>query len=86
MRRARVYNDIMHLWITRRTAAGDVIGPPQPCYLRNAIEAIPGVLSIEEYMAAQLRPDEICAAQGPRRAIIRGREYVGYFEITTDRP
>ena len=76
----------MHQWITRRTAAGIGIGPPQPCYLRDAIEAVPGVLSIEEYVAAQLRHDEICADQGTRRAIIRGREYVGYFEITTDLP
>ncbi|HEX6398820.1 MAG TPA: hypothetical protein VFZ95_15455 [Steroidobacteraceae bacterium] len=76
----------MHQWITRRTAAGIGIAPPQPCYPRGAIEAIPGVLSIEEYVAAQLRSDEICANQGERRAIIRGREYVGYFEITPDRP
>jgi len=76
----------MHQWITRRTAAGIGIAPPQPCYLRDAIEALPGVLSIEEYVAAQLRDGEICASQGERRAIIRGREYVGYFEITADRP
>jgi len=76
----------MHQWITRRTAAGTEIAPPQPCYPRGAIEAVPGVLSIEEYVAGQLRHDEICAGQGPRLPIIRGREYVGYFEITTDRP
>ena len=76
----------MHQWITRRTAAGNCITPPQPCYLRNAIEALPGVMSIEEYVASQLREGEICATEGERRAIIRGREYVGYFEITLDRP
>jgi len=76
----------MHQWITRRTAAGVEIAPAQPCCPRDAIEAVPGLLSIEEYVSAQLRADEICASQGTRRAIIRGREYVGYFEITAHRP
>jgi hypothetical protein len=52
----------------------------------GAIEAEPGLLTVEQYIVGQLHAGESCESEGARRSIVCGHQNVGYFEITDRRP
>ena len=75
----------MQKWIVRKDLRGESVGIPH-CYMDgNPIARIPGAVTLEEFAALLLAPNE-CLQSADRLWIDRQGERVGYLEILETSP
>lgn len=73
-------------WVIRRDTNGKAEGEPLRCFVEHAILAEPGLLRVEECVAALTQADEDCTSTADKRPIKKAGVYIGYIEISRDIP